>query len=130
MFTRVEIDVVTDANGDAEVYTTPLNGRIYSIQYVKDSSTPYANGVDFTLTLQNADDTDGTGEILWAEDSVDASDVISPRQPTHDNTNTNSKYIASGEDVEDYYIACNERVKIVLANGGAAKTGKFYIKAG
>ena len=130
MFTRVEIDVVTDADGNAAAYTTPLNGRIYSIQYVKDDTIPYTDGVDFTLTLQNADDTDGTAESLWREDNVDASDVISPRQPTQDNTNTNSKYIASGEDVEDYYIACNERVKIALASGGAVKTGKFYIKVG
>jgi hypothetical protein len=126
-FRRIPVDVTTDANGAATVYSTPINGRIYSIQYVKDD---FADTVDFDLTLQNADDTGGTGEVLWSEDNITASKQICPRQPTHDNAAAASLYAAGGEPVEDYFIACNERVKIVIAQGGDTKSGKFYIKAG
>jgi len=127
MFTRAEIDITTNASGAATVYSPPLNGRIFSIQYVK---RDFADTADFTITLVDDDATTGTNESLWSETDVTASKQISPRQATHDNAAAASLYAAAGEPVEDYYIACNERVKIVIAQGGASKSGKFYVKAG
>jgi hypothetical protein len=127
MFKRHEVSITTNSSGAATVYSPILNGRIYSIQYIKDD---FADGSTFTITLCNQDNTAGSAESLWSESNVNASTQRAPRQPTHANDGSASLYASSGEPVEDYYVACHERVKIVIANGGNAKSGKFYIKVG
>lgn len=113
-----DVSVTTDADGDASVATPVLEGRLVSIAYVK---TDFADGVDFTIT------TTDTSQTIWNENDVNASKTIAPRQPTHDNTGTASLYASTGEPVEDYYRICNETVTIVIASGGATKTGTFRL---
>lgn len=119
---RHAVAVTTAADGSATAYTsTIVNGAVRSIQYVK---TDFDNGVDFAITLET------TGQGLWTESNVNASAIRCPRQPTHDAIGAASLYAAGGEPVEDFIYAADERVKIVIAQGGNVKTGTFYITTG
>jgi len=109
------VEVTTDGSGDATVFSPELNGLLDRIQYVKDD---FADGVDFTITLES------TGETLWAENDVNAAAVRAPRQPVHSPAGAALLYADAGEPVSDL-IAVNGRAKIVIANGGAAKSGTF-----
>lgn len=119
---RHAVSVTTAADGSATAYTpTTVNGRICSIQYVK---TDFDNGVDFTITLET------TGQQLWVDTNVNASETVCPRQPTHDSAGAASLFAAGGEPAEDFIYAADERVKIIIASGGNAKVGTFYITTG
>lgn len=118
---KVTVPVTTAADGTATEYSTVIRGRIFSVQYVK---TDFTNGVDFTITLES------TGQGLWTESDVNAAAIRAPRQPTHDAVGAASLYAAAGEAVEDYIIAVDERVKIVIAQGGDTKSGSFVITYG
>ncbi len=115
---RHTVTVVTAADGSATVYSDVITGRIATIVYVK---TDFAVGVDFTLTAE------ATGETIWAQNNVDASAVVAPRQPTHSTAGVAALYAAAGTAVNDSIVLAEDRVKIVIAAGGAAKTGTFHI---
>lgn len=115
------VSLVTDASGDVTAYTPAFYGKIATIRYVKDGTTPFDNGVDFTLTNET------TGEVIWDEDDVNASATRAPRQATHDTVGAASLYAAAGEPVEDKIVVGGHRVKIVVAQGGNVKTGVVYI---
>jgi hypothetical protein len=102
-------------------YTPWISGYIESIQYVKDGTTPYTDGVDFTIT------TDVTGENIWTDTNVNASEVVRPRAATHSTAGVAAVYAAAGEAVTDRIALAADRVKIVLAQAGASKTGTFVI---
>ena len=119
------VDVTTIADGSATAYTTnAVHGPIHSIQYIKDGTTPFDNGVDFTIT------TEETLQNLWVDTNVNASETVCPRQPTHDSTGAASLYAAADEPVETSIMAVNERIKIVIAQGGNVKLGQFKIIVG
>jgi hypothetical protein len=118
---RYTITPVTAADGSATFYSPLLSGKIYAIHYVKNGSTPYAAGVDFTITAQL------TGENIWTESNVDASVTVRPRAATHTTAGVAALYAGGGSAVLDYIPLASDKVKIVIANGGDTKTGKFYI---
>ncbi len=118
---RYTVDVTTIADGSATAYSESINGIIDSIQYVKDGSNAYANGVDFNIT------TETTAQTLWAESDVNASAIRAPRQATHSTAGVAALYAGSGTAVLAPIAVSRERVKIVLAQGGDTKTGRFYI---
>jgi hypothetical protein len=118
---RHTVTLVTDASGAAIGYTPVLNGRIHAIQYVKAGSSNYADGVDFTIIAET------TGQSLWTDTNINASETVFPRFPTHDGVGAASLYAAGGEPVEDHIAIAQERVKITIADGGDTKTGTFYI---
>src|SRR4051794_14967002 len=115
---------VTDGSGNATTYSDAINGRVLSIAYVKDASTPFSNGVDFTITTRN------TGITVWTQNDVNASTVVSPRLATNATDGTAAVYAASGSPVLDYIYLAEEQVKFVIASGGNAKTGSFTIIMG
>lgn len=113
------VTVTTDSGGDATAYTTGVfTGRVVNIIYTKDT---YDAGVDFTIT------TETTGQNLWVDTNVNASETVAPMQPTHDSTGAASLYAAGGEPVETGIYCVAERIKIVVAQGGATKTGAFRV---
>ncbi len=113
-----KIAVTTAADGTATAYSPRLSGKIHSIHYVK---TDYADGVDFTITAE------ATGENLWTESNVNASTVRYPRAPTHSQAGVAALYASGGTAIMDKPGIANSRVKIVLAQGGATKSGTFHI---
>jgi hypothetical protein len=116
--TRERVTVTTNGSGDGTGYTKPVNGAISHIVY---TLVDFAAGVDFTITVED------TGENVWTEANVNASKTVAPRQPTHDMAGVGSVYASLGEPVEDYIVVANSRIKIVVAQGGATKTGTFDV---
>ena len=115
---KFTVPVTTIADGSATAYSPYLSGHLESIQYVK---TDFANGVDFTITA------DVTGETLWAESNVDVAAVRRPRAATHTTAGVAALYAAGGTAVNDKIALGRDRAKIVIASGGATKTGSFVI---
>jgi hypothetical protein len=117
---RHEVAVTVDSSGDATEYTPNITGRVLGIRYVKDD---FADTVDFTITLE------ATGETVWTEENVTASKTVAPRQATHSTAGVAALYAATFA-VNDYVVAANDRVKIVVANGGNATSGTFHVIVG
>lgn len=115
---RYKVTVTTAADGTVTAYTPRLSGKIHQIEYVK---TDYADGVDFTITGE------ATGVGLWTEANVNASAVRAPRQAAHSQVGAALLYAAGGTAVTDPVALANDRVKIVLAQGGNAKVGTFHV---
>lgn len=119
---RHAVTVTTDGSGDATAYTSAyVTGAILSVQYVK---TDYAAGVDFAIT------TETTAQGLWTESNVNASATRAPRQATHDTVGAALLYAAGGTAQACPVYVAQERVKIVIAQGGASKVGTFYVTVG
>lgn len=118
---RYVVPVTVDASGDGTAYTPVVTGRVLQIHYVK---TDFANTADFNITSE------ATGQQLWVQSDQNASAIKAPRQPTHDGVGAASLYAATGEPVEDHIYLANDRVKIVVAQGGVSKTGTFHIVIG
>lgn len=123
-FTRHVVDVTTDASGDATAYTDIADGFVQSIRYVKDGSNPLDNGSDFTITAESS------GAAILTATNVAASATYYPRAATVDVANAASLYAAGGEPVEDRIPVAFERVKIVVAQGGNTKVGRFHVYVG
>lgn len=115
---RVSVEITTAADGSATAYSPRISGAIHSIQYEKKD---FADGVDFTLTAERS------GEQLWAETNVNAATVRYPRTATHTTAGAAALYAASGTAVLDKPGIANDRVKIVVAQGGNAKSGTIHI---
>lgn len=115
---RFVVSATTDGSGDATVYTPYFSGKVHSIHYVK---TDFANGVDFTITA------DVTGDTVWAESNVNASATRYPRTATHSTAGAAALYAALGEAVNARVLLGSDRLKIIVAQGGAAHTGVFHV---
>jgi hypothetical protein len=115
---RHTVSITTAADGSGSGYTPVFSGRISQVRYGK---TDFADGVDFTITLE------ATGETIWAEDNVNASATRAPRQATHSTAGVAALYAGSGTAVNDKIVAAADRVKIVVAAGGDTKTGTFHV---
>lgn len=115
---RLTIPVVTDGSGAATVYSDVASGKICQIRYVK---TDFADGSTMTVTLE------ATGESVWTESSVNASATRAPRQPTHSSAGAAALYAAAGTAVNDKIAMAQDRVKIVIASGGATKSATFHV---
>ncbi|MBB1247452.1 hypothetical protein [Rhizobium sp. G21] len=118
---RYKVTATTAADGTVVAYTPRLSGKIHQIEYVKDGSTGYSNGVDFTVTGE------ATGVNLWTESDVNASAVRAPRQPTHSQAGAAALYASGGVGVLDRVALANDRIKIAIAQGGNAKVGVFHV---
>lgn len=119
---REQITVTTNASSALTAYIPAdgqpaFNGRLSSIIYTRDDMS---TTVDFTITVEN------TGEAVWAQSNVAVSTTVAPRQATHDKLGVESLY-GTGQVVEDYFRLADDRIKIVLAQGGATKTGTFTV---
>lgn len=110
--------VITDGSGAATAYIGPLTGYLQQIRYIK---TDYTDGVDFTITAE------GTGQTIWAENDVNAAAQRQPRMPTHSTAGVAALYASGGVAVNDRIALSRDRVKIVIAAGGATKTGQFEV---
>jgi len=118
---RITVSATTDASGDATVYSPVVNGSLHQVRYVK---VDFPDGVDFTITNES------TAETLWAELDVNASSTRGPRQATHSTAGVASLYAAGGTAVTANMLLANDRIKIVVANGGNTKTGTFHFLIG
>lgn len=117
---RQTVSVTTDGSGDATVYSTNVTGRILAIRYVKST---FDNGHDFTVTLE------GSGESIMVGTDVNATATFYPRVGVTDATGA-AATLDGTRLMRDYVYAANDRVKIVVAQGGAAKAGSYIVVVG
>lgn len=115
---RHVVAITTDASGDAIGYTPVVTGRIATIRYVKNN---YEDTVDFTVTAE------ATGESIWAESNVTASATRAPRQAVYSTAGAAALYAAGGTAVLTPIAVAKDRIKIVVAQGGNAKSGTFHV---
>ena len=109
---RQAVAVTTAADGSATYYTGNVNGRVDTIRYAK---TDFADTADFAITAET------TGVNLWTEANITASETMRP---------VAAPQLTDGSDstiTEVPILLDNERIKIVIAQGGNAKSGTFHI---
>jgi len=120
---RLAVTITTDGSGDGtgKIQVSP-GGRVLAIRYVK---VDYDNGVDFVVT----DDT--TGQAILTVANVNASATFYPRAQVHD-TADGAVVTMDGtrKRVEPVPVGDGGIVKIVVAQGGAAKSGTFHVLIG
>lgn len=114
------VAITTDSSGDGTGYTPKLRGKITSIQYVPDGSSPFAATVDFTITTEN------TARTIWTESNVTAAKEVHPHT-TSENTDGTTVTTVEGSPNFAPLVVAGERVKIVVAQGGDTKSGTFYV---
>lgn len=114
---RIAVNVATIADGSATAYSEVVTGKLSQIRYVK---TDFADGSTITITSE------ATGETLWTETGVNASATRAPRQATHSTAGAAALYAGGGAAVNDKIALANDRIKIVIANGGDTKAGVFH----
>lgn len=117
---KFTVVATSDGSSVGTHYTPYVDGYIESIQYVKADSGGYTDGVDFTITL------DATGENVWTDTNINASETVRPRAPTCTTAGVAATYDGTAV-VNDRIALGRDRVKIVLASAGASKTGTFVI---
>jgi hypothetical protein len=115
------MNITTDATGAAVGYSKDVTGQIVNVIYGK---TDFADGVDFAVTLER------TGQAVWSQSNVNASAIVAPRQPAHDQLGAALLYAAAGEAVTVPIVAVEDRLKVVVAQGGDTKSGKFTLIMG
>ena len=119
-FARITLVPVTDAEGDAVVYTPQINGRIVSVRYTKAASNGYTDGVDFDLEGETS------GLVVWSEDDDNASKTIYPLAEAATTAGVALEY-ADGFAQCVPIATAGEWLKLTVGAGGASKTGTFEI---
>jgi hypothetical protein len=123
---RLTLTLTVDASGDATVYSAqPVNGRVLQLRYVPDGTNPLATGADLTITGEST----GVAVATLVNIGTSAFTTV-PRQATHGVDGSASLYAAGGEPVEDPVYVAGERLKVVVAQGGNAKTGTLHVLIG
>ena len=122
---RFEVGITVDASGNGTGFTPIVTGHVEAIRYVPDASSPYATGVDVTVTGE----TSGL-PILTITDAGTVALSIYPRAAVVTVANAAALYAAGGVAVLDKIPVAGERIKIALAQGGVSTTGKFHVFIG
>ena len=103
--------IVTSAGGAATVYIGPFTGTLESLVYAPGT---IATGADVVCTLETS------GEAIWTETNLGTSTIVRrPRVTPHGITGV---ALAALTVLEAPYLV-NDRIKVVIAQGGATKTG-------
>lgn len=119
-------DLTVNASGAATVTSSQIaSGCVHQIRYVPDGTNPLDTGAHLTIT----ESASGL-PILTKEDIGTAAVVWAPRQPTHGVADGAALLYAAGGSAVNDRIAVNGKIKVVVANGGASKTGKLHIWVG
>ncbi len=120
---RHAVAIAVDASGDFTGYTPVVSGQVVQVRYIPDGTTPLDTGAD--LTVSGADS--GIPVLTKANIGTSAFN-LAPRQPTHLNTDGSAAlYAAGGSAVLAPVVVANERIKVVVAQGGNAKLGTLHI---
>ena len=122
---RHAVALTTDASGDVTAYSPNITGRILGIRVVVPGSGGIEATSDFTITAET------TGEQILTVANVNGSQSYYPRVPTHKAADGAAElFAAGGTNVRDYITLANDRVKIIVAQGGNAKTATVYVIVG
>lgn len=130
---RYATTVTADSSGNATAYIPEaqgelLSGTLRSIRYDRGStSTMFSTGADFTITVE------ASGQGVWSGTNVGGvSATKSPGIAVHSTAGTALTYgttVATGVQVCPIALG-SDRLKIVIAQGGNAKSGTFHAVIG
>lgn len=113
------VSITTASDGSATVYSDKVvQGKIVSLHYTPDATSPLDTGADLTVTGE----TSGVAIATLSNIGTSAFTKM-PRAAVHGVTGTALLFAAGGEAVTDYVRVNNERIKIIVAQGGNAKSG-------
>lgn len=120
---RQAIAVTTDGSGNFTGYTDVVTGSVVSIFYVPDAVVPLDTNADVVFTEE------ATAQPIVTKANIGLTAFsLSPRQPTHAVADGSALlYAAGGAAVADEVVVAGSRIKLVVAQGGAAKKGTFYV---
>lgn len=113
---RIIVEITTAADGSATAYSPRVSGVIHSIRYEK---IDFADGVDFVVTAE------ATSDAVWAQSNVNAAATVAPRQATHTTAGVAATLDGTVPALDKVALA-NDRLKVVVAQGGNAKSGKLH----
>ena len=116
---RFVVPITVDENGDAEVYSPVLSGKLISFRYVKDDFA--GDDLAFVITSE------ANGETLWSEEDVTASATRYPRAATHTTAGAAALYADAGQAVLDKIALSQDRIKFVIAGAGDQTSGTFHV---
>lgn len=116
-----DVDFTTTAGGAATVYTDePVIGRLLEVRYDYGDA---ATGADITITGEES------GKALLTITNAGTSDVSwQPRQGIHTIAETGAGTVLTYDGTRPIYEPiwiANERIKVVVASGGATKSGQL-----
>jgi hypothetical protein len=122
---KLVISVLTNASGDFTGYSPVVSGEVRQVRYTPDGTVPLDTGADLDITGEDS------GIVIVNKDNIGtAAFDVAPRIATHDTALAASLFAATGEPVEDRIAVAGERLKLVIAQGGNAKAGRFDIWIG
>lgn len=119
---RLTVAVLTDADGAFTGYTEVAQGQVEQIRYVPHATTPLDTGADATMTGE-------ASEVgIFTKSNIGTSAfTLAPRQATHDTAGVAALFAAGGAAVNEKVVVGQERIKLVVAQGGNVKAGTFYV---
>lgn len=118
MIRKYSIPLTTNSSGAVTAYSGYISGYILAVQYVK---TDFADGVDFTITADEA------GESILSLTDQNSATIVRPRAATHSTAGVAAVYAAAGTAVNDHIAIARDRVKVVIAQGGNTKSGTIKV---
>lgn len=119
----VTIPIAVNSSGAATSYGRKIWGRVESILYVPDASTPLDTGADFVITGET------TGvPIFTITDVGTAAKSFAPRVQASDVTGVATLYASGGTLVPSNVgpMVLHERIKVVTAQGGTSLLGTLH----
>jgi len=117
MLTEHKLTLTTNSGGIATGYFPSVSGYIVRMRYVK---VDFADGVDFTITLNTA------GETVWTQLTQNASAIKYPRIGLHSNAGVALLFEGANTQTDRIPLH-NDKVKVAVAEGGSGKSGDFYL---
>lgn len=117
---RHTVSLTTNGSGAATGYTPVVSGLVLGVVYAK---TDFADGVDLTITA------DGTGAAILALTNQNASGMFFPRAQVHGPTGT-ALTLNGTQTMNEPVPVAQERIKVVVAQGGDTKTGSVTVILG
>lgn len=115
------VTLTTDGSGACTAYSSSVMGAILGVVYKPGA---IATGATVTVTTEDslqsvvAKSSAGTSTVVWY-----------PRPQVHDASGT-AATLNGTQAMRDYAYAAGERIKIVVASGGAAATGSIQFIIG
>ena len=114
------VAVTTDGSGDATVYSEPTFGVVLAVRYVPHDSTPLDAAADITIT------DNGTGQnVLTITNVGGGAREFLPRGVTVTTSGVEATY--DGTRIVLGSVPVAGAIKVVVASGGATKSGTVYL---
>lgn len=114
------VALTTDSSGDVTAYTRTTRGTVLAIRYVPDATTPLATGADLTVT----DNVTGLPILTYTNIGLGAREWT-PRTMAVTTTGAVATFDGT-RNILDLIPVANA-IKVVIAQGGATKSGTLYI---